>query len=154
MAPDVTLRQADGSGVALSSLRGKPVLIDFWATWCGPCLVSMPLLHRIYDDVNDKGIVFLAIDEDNRAEDATAYLIRHKYPWTDFHDTDFQFEKAFKNTAIPMTVLINAQGKIVHDDFGGDQAALRRAIAALGPEFASTAPSAPVDRAQPAERKN
>ena len=53
-----------------------------------------------------------------------------------------------------MTVLINAQGKIVYDDFGGDQAALRRAIAALGPEFASTAPSAPVDRAQPAERKN
>ncbi|HEX3435426.1 MAG TPA: redoxin family protein, partial [Pseudacidobacterium sp.] len=59
IAPDVTLTHADGSSVALCSLRGKPVLIDFWATWCGPCLVSMPLLHRVYDDVKDKGIMFL-----------------------------------------------------------------------------------------------
>jgi thiol-disulfide isomerase/thioredoxin/outer membrane lipoprotein-sorting protein len=152
MAPDVTLTHADGSKVALSSLRGKPVLIDFWATWCGPCLVSMPLLHRVYDDVKDRAIVFLAIDEDNRAEDATAYLARHKYPWTDIHDTDFQFEKVFKNTAIPLTVLIDAQGKIVYYDFGGDEGALRRAIAALGPEFASVAPSAPENTAQPAAK--
>jgi thiol-disulfide isomerase/thioredoxin len=153
IAPDVKLTRADGSSVALSSLRGKPVLIDFWATWCGPCLVSMPLLHRVYDEVKDKGITFLVIDEDNKAEDAMAYLARHKYPWTGIHDTDFQFEKAFKNTAIPLTVLIDAQGKIVYYDFGGDESALRRAIAALGPEFASVAPSAP-DTAPQAARKD
>lgn len=154
MAPEVTLTHADGSRVVLSSLRGKPILIDFWATWCGPCLVSMPLLHRVYSDVKDKGIMFLVIDEDNRAEDATAFLARHKYPWTDFHDTDFQFEKAFKNTAIPLTVLIDAQGKIVYYDFGGDEGALRRALAALGPEFASVASSTPEKTAKPAAKKN
>jgi thiol-disulfide isomerase/thioredoxin len=154
IAPDVTLTHADGSSATLSSLHGKPVLIDFWATWCGPCLVSMPLLHRVYDDVKDKGITFLVIDEDAKAEDATAYLTRHKYPWTDIHDTDKQLQKAFKDKEIPLTVLIDAQGKIVYYDFGGDEGALRRAIAALGPEFASVASSAPENTAQPADRKN
>jgi thiol-disulfide isomerase/thioredoxin len=148
IAPDVMLTHADGSRVALSSLRGKPVLIDFWATWCGPCLVSMPLLHRVYDDVKDKGIMFLVIDEDNKAEDATAYLARHQYPWTDIHDTDGQLQKAFKSKEIPLTVLIDAQGKIVYYDFGGNEGALRRAIAALGPEFASVAPSPRENTAQ------
>jgi thiol-disulfide isomerase/thioredoxin/outer membrane lipoprotein-sorting protein len=154
IAPDVTLTRADGTKVALSSLRGKPVLIDFWATWCGPCLVSMPVLHRVYDEVKDKGIAFLVIDEDNNAEDAMAYLARHKYAWSDFHDTDKQAQKAFKGEAIPLTVLVDAQGKIVYYDFGGNEETLRRAIAGLGPEFASVAPAAPAASAGEAAKKN
>jgi thiol-disulfide isomerase/thioredoxin len=154
MAPDVTLTRADGSKVALSSLRGKPVLIDFWATWCGPCIASMPSLRRVYSEVKDKGIQVLGIDEDYRPEDATNYLARHKYAWDDFHDTDTQAQKAFKGEAIPLTVLIDAQGKIVYYDLGGHEEPLRRAIAGLGPEFASVAPATPAASAGEAAKKN
>jgi thiol-disulfide isomerase/thioredoxin/outer membrane lipoprotein-sorting protein len=154
MAPDVTRTRADGSKVALSSLRGKPVLMDFWATWCGPCLVAMPMLHHVYDEVKDKGIEFLVVDEDNKPDDATAYLARHKYPWTDFHDTDSKLQKAFKSEGIPLTVLIDAQGKIVYYDFGGNEDTLRRAIAGLGPEFVSAAPAASTSTPSEATKKN
>jgi thiol-disulfide isomerase/thioredoxin len=150
----VTLTRADGTKVVLSSLRGKPVLLDFWATWCGPCIASMPSLHRIYEEVKGKEIEVVAIDEDQKAEDAIQYLVRHKYAWADFHDTDEQLQKAFKGVAIPLTVLIDAQGKIVYYDFGGNEEMLRRAIAALGSEFASIAPAAPAGTASEAAKKN
>jgi thiol-disulfide isomerase/thioredoxin/outer membrane lipoprotein-sorting protein len=154
IAPDVTLTRADGTKVALSTLRGKPVLLDFWATWCGPCIASMPSLHHIYEEVKGKEIEVVAIDEDQKAEDATQYLVRHKYAWADFHDTEEQLQKAFKGAAIPLTVLIDAQGKIVYYDFGGNEETLRRAIAALGPEFASVGPAVPASTASEAAKKN
>jgi thiol-disulfide isomerase/thioredoxin/outer membrane lipoprotein-sorting protein len=154
LAPDVTLTRADGTKVMLSSLRGKPVLLDFWATWCGPCIASMPSLHHIYEEVKGKEIEVIAIDEDSKSDDATNYLTRHKYAWADFHDTDEQLQKAFEGEAIPLTVLLDAQGKIVYYDFGGNEETLRRAIAALGPEFASVAPAAPTSTASEAAKKN
>lgn len=141
LAPDVAFTGADGKKIALSSYRGKPVLLDFWAIWCGPCILSMPGLKRIYSDGKDKGLTVLAVDRDNEAETATLYLARHGYTWTDFHDTDKQVEKQFKGEGIPLVVLVDASGRIVYYDFGGDEAALRKAIAALGPEFASLAPA-------------
>ncbi|RSL16211.1 thiol-disulfide isomerase/thioredoxin [Edaphobacter aggregans] len=136
-APDVQFHAANGSSVSLKSFEGKPVLIDFWATWCGPCLLSMPSLARVYSDAKGKGLVLLSVDEDNLAESATSYLARHNYDWANYHE-DGKIGKAFKNDRIPLTVLIDAKGKIVYYDFGGDEAGLRSAIAALGPEFSST----------------
>jgi len=137
MAPEVSLTAADGKKVELSSYRGKPLLVDFWATWCGPCLLSMPGLNRIYAEVKDKGLAVITIDRDSSPEDATAYLARHLYAWTNFHDTSNEVFKAFKGDAIPLAALIDAQGKIVYYDFSSDEAGLRKAIAALGPEFSS-----------------
>jgi thiol-disulfide isomerase/thioredoxin len=141
MAPDVSFTSADGKRIALSSFRGKPVLLDLWATWCGPCLMSMPSLGRIYKDVKDKGIAVVTADQDNHAESANAYLARHGYGWTNYHDEDKSVYKEFHEVGVPLKVLIDAQGKVVYEDFGGDEAAVRKAIAALGPEFASVAAS-------------
>jgi thiol-disulfide isomerase/thioredoxin len=138
-APDVSFTASDGSQVPLRSLRGKPVLLDLWATWCGPCLASMPAFDRIYRDVKDKGIAVVTADQGDVAQSAAEYLDRHRYSWTNYHDPGRKVATAFKNEAISMTILIDAQGKIVYYGFGGDEAAVRKAIAALGSEFASIA---------------
>ena len=143
IAPDVSFTTADGKKVDLSSYRGKPLLIDLWATWCGPCLLSMPALNRIYVDARNKGLTVVTFDQDIAADDATEYLARHGYSWTNYHDTDKKVMRAFKDESIPLTVLIDAQGKIAYYDLGGDEAAVRKAIAAQGADFSSlSAPAA------------
>ena len=141
VTPEITFKGPDGKKVELSSFRGKPLLIDFWATWCGGCLLSMPAVNRIYSEAKDKGLAVISFDENETANDATLYLARHHYGWTNFHDESKTVENAFKGEGIPLTVLIDSQGKVVYYDFGGDDAALRKAIAALGPEFVSIAPT-------------
>lgn len=142
LAPEVSFAASDKEKISLSSLRGKPLLLDFWATWCGSCLLSMPSFERIYEQVKDKGITVLSFDQDTVPQNAAEYFARHHYAWTNYHDADKTVWKAFKGLAIPTVILIDREGKIVYFDTGGDEAALRKAIAALGPEFAVVAPPA------------
>ncbi|RZU42626.1 TlpA family protein disulfide reductase [Edaphobacter modestus] len=135
-APDVRFLSKDGSGVSLKSYEGKPVLIDFWATWCAPCIQAMPALARLYADAKEKGLVLLSVDEDMAAESAARYFEQHHYNWTNYHD-DGTIGKAFWEEGLPFTILIDAKGKVTYYGFGGNDLALRSAIAALGPEFSS-----------------
>jgi len=139
MAPDVTFSTPDGKKIELSTYRGKPLLIDFWATWCGPCLLSMPALNRIYSETKDKGLQVISFDHSTAADDAAVFLAHHHYAWTNYHDEGNAFFKALKGDAIPLVVLIDSEGKIVYYDFGGDEKELRKVIASLGPQFASIA---------------
>jgi thiol-disulfide isomerase/thioredoxin len=137
-APEIQLTAANGRLTPLSSYRGKPVLLDFWATWCGPCVTSMPDMARLYQDAMPKGLVMLSVDEDEEVKSATDFLVKHGYTWPNTQD-DGKIGDAFKKMGIPLFVLIDAQGKIVFYKAGDDDAGLRKAIAALGPEFASLA---------------
>lgn len=158
-APSVNLHAADGSTVTLDSFHGKPVLIDFWATWCGPCMKSLPAVEKLYRDAADKGLVLLSIDEDHDAKKATDFWAKHKEPWPDFHDDNWETEHAFGNSAIPYFVLIDPSGKITFTHTGeGDStdSLLRAAIAKLGSQFASLAgdtKATVVDRQQAANEK-
>ena len=139
LAPKVSFVEPEGRKIELRSYRGRPVLLDLWATWCGPCIASMPALNRIYMDVRNKGVTVVTVDQDVAAESATEYLARHKYGWSNYHDVEGEVGRAFTAEGIPLTIMMDDQGKIVYYDFGGDEAAVRKAIAALGPEFASIA---------------
>lgn len=139
MAPDVAFTSQDGKKVELSSFRGKPALIDFWATWCGPCLLSMPALNRIYAETKDKGLQVISFDQSTAADDAATYLKRHHYEWTNYHDEGKAVYRALKGDGIPLAVLIDSHGKIVYYNFGSNEMELRKVIAGLGPEFASIA---------------
>jgi thiol-disulfide isomerase/thioredoxin/outer membrane lipoprotein-sorting protein len=139
MAPDFTFAGQDGKKIELSSYRGKPVLIDFWATWCGPCLLSMPALNKIYSETRDKGLEVMSFDQSTASDDAAIYLKRHHYGWTNYHDEGKAVFNALKGEGIPLVVLIDAHGKIVYYDFGNNEMELRRVIAGLGPKFASIA---------------
>ncbi len=141
-APALTLTRADGSKVELASFKGKPVLIDFWATWCEPCVKSMPLLAKLYDETRSQGLVFLSADEDEDAPDATSFLEKKKYAWPNFHDDGSAMNTFGKARGIPHTILIDAKGVVVYDNVGFNEEdnKLLAAIAKLGPQYASLAP--------------
>jgi cytochrome c biogenesis protein CcmG/thiol:disulfide interchange protein DsbE len=146
-APEISFTGPDGKKMDLSSYRGQPVLIDFWATWCGPCLLSMPAFSRIDHDFKSRGLIVISVDQDSMPDNATEYLTRHHYTWTNYHDTDAKISRAFQGDGIPLTILIDAQGKIVYYDWGGDEISLRKAIASLVVKTSSsTTPPAPEQR--------
>jgi thiol-disulfide isomerase/thioredoxin len=131
-APPVQFLLSDGNRIALESYRGKPVLLDFWATWCGPCVLAMPNIERLYSLANKLGLTVISVDEDNDALAAAAYLARHEYAWTNYHDLNGRVRKAFRGNYIPLTILIDAQGKVAYYDSRSNDEALRAAIAKLG----------------------
>jgi thiol-disulfide isomerase/thioredoxin len=137
--PSLRLKSTDGKMVSLDSFRGKPVLIDFWATWCGPCIQALPNVAKIYQEAANKGLVLLSIDQDEEAKTATDFLAKKGYTWPDFHD-DGDIEKLMGSSGIPRVVLVDAQGKIVYDATAPSDDELRTQIAKLGPEYASLQP--------------
>lgn len=131
-APPVQFLLSDGNRIPLEAYKGKPVLLDFWATWCGPCVLAMPNIERLYSLANQIGLTVISVDEDNDALAAAAYLARHEYAWTNYHDLNGRVRKAFRGNFIPLTILIDAQGKVTYYDSRSNDEALRAAIAKLG----------------------
>jgi thiol-disulfide isomerase/thioredoxin len=138
--PSLKLKSADGKVVSIESFRGKPVLLDFWATWCGPCVEALPQLAQIYAEAKDKGFVLLAVDQDEEANTGAEFLLKKGYNWPDFHDGNGEVEKLVGSSGIPRTMLVDAQGKITYDASGMDEDKLRTEIARRGPDYASLAP--------------
>ena len=134
-APAIDLKSSDGTTVSLASYRGRPVLLDLWATWCPPCVEGLWHLEHIYAEAKDKGLAVISVDQDEEAKTATDFLAKNGYTWPNFHD-DGQSLRALGPSPIPRTLLIDAQGKIVYDRVGGSEDEVRAAIAKLGSEYA------------------
>lgn len=135
-APALTLHAADNSALPLSSLRGHPVLIDMWATWCGPCLEEMPLIDHIFQKTRSTGLVVLGLDYDENPRTALNFMKRKNYGWANYHGDPKETE--FPHDGIPCHVLIDAEGKIVYyRNENDDEAGLVSAIKQLGPTFAA-----------------
>jgi len=113
-APDFTLRQIEGSNLRLAEQRGNVVLVNFWATWCGPCRVEMPHLNRLYDKYRSAGFVLLGvnIDDDPAAAKALAGKLGLKFPV--LLDTDKKVVGSYDLNAMPATVLIDRDGRVRH----------------------------------------
>lgn len=141
--PSLKFKAADGKTVAIESFRGKPVLIDFWATWCAPCVAAMPKLAALYNEGKDKGLVLISVDQDEDPAKAADLLAKKGYAWPNFHDGDGAIEKLMGSSPIPRLVLVDPQGRIVYDGAGADENRLRKHISQLGPEFRDLAPKAP-----------
>jgi thiol-disulfide isomerase/thioredoxin len=138
-APPLKLKSAAGRIQTLDSFRGKPVLIDLWATWCGPCVDALPKLNQLYHEAAKNGLVVISVDRDEEAKTATDFLAKKGYAWPNFHD-DGETEKLVGSSGIPRTLLIDAQGKVIYDAAGMNEGDLRTQIAKLGPEYAFLAP--------------
>ncbi len=111
-APDFTLKRADGRNLRLQEQRGQVVLVNFWATWCGPCRQEMPHLNRLYDKYRNSGFTLLAvnIDDDPRTALATAAKLGLRFPV--LLDTDKTVSRRYDLGSMPATVLIDRDGKV------------------------------------------
>jgi len=113
-APDFSLKTVDGKDVKLSDLKGKVVLIDFWATWCGLCRESLPHLQHISEnkDLGDKGLVVLAINGEGNKEATRKFLEDNHYTFTVPLDDKNTASGSYWVAAIPTTVLVGRDGAV------------------------------------------
>ena len=112
-APDFTLMNQDRQPVTLSGLKGKVVLFDFWATWCGPCRAMIPHERELVEKYKDKPFAILSVSADSEKGDLTEFLGSEKMPWTHWWDGEKgPVTKMFKIKAFPTLYLIDAKGVI------------------------------------------
>lgn len=112
LAFDFQLNNLEGKTVSLSGLRGQPVLLNFWATWCPPCKAEMPFLQQINDSYSNKGLVVLEIDIGESADTVIQFLHENNLTLQVLLDTDKKVALAYGIAAIPTTYLIDKNGII------------------------------------------
>ena len=118
-APDFQLRDLNGHLMTLSGLRGKVVLLNFWATWCGPCRVEMPAMEQLYRMFQRKDFEILAVSTDARGAAITRpFQQEHRLTFPILHDPDYRVGLTYGARSLPMTFLIDRQGIIRHQIFG------------------------------------
>ncbi|HEY2251020.1 MAG TPA: redoxin domain-containing protein, partial [Planctomycetaceae bacterium] len=136
-APVFELDLLAGGRFKLAEQKGHVVVLDFWATWCGPCLAAMPQVDRAVRDFHDQGVQLIAVNLEEGPKPIQSMLERHKLDLTVALDRDGVVAGKYQATAIPQTVVIDREGKIVRVFIGGgpqfeDQ--LRTALKTLFPD--------------------
>lgn len=113
-APDFTLPSLGGENVRLQEQRGRVVMINFWASWCGPCREEMPHLSRLYEKYRASGFTVLAIniDEDPHKAARLAQQLGMRFPV--LLDTGKQVSRTYDLSAMPSTVLVDRDGRVRH----------------------------------------
>ena len=113
-APEVGYTLLDGKPAHLSDLRGRVVLVNFWATWCGPCKVEMPHLNRLYEKYRAAGFELLGVNIDDDPKAAVALATRMGLKFPVLLDTDKSVTRRYALDSMPGTVLIDRDGKVRH----------------------------------------
>ena len=127
--PDFDEKDIDGQPCSIASFKGKLVLIDFWATWCGPCIAELPNLLKTYEKYHDKGFEIIGISLDQDRDKLTTFIKEKKMGWPQFFDgRGWQNKLASKYgvKSIPATYLLDKEGKVIAAGLRGD--ALEKAV--------------------------
>ncbi len=111
-APNFTLNSRNGDVVSLADLKGQVVMINFWATWCGPCRQEMPLLDALYKRYNRMGFTLLGVNVEEDSSGADKWLADTPVTFPILYDTKNQVSKLYDITAMPSTVLVDRQGNV------------------------------------------
>ncbi|MBS1818177.1 MAG: TlpA family protein disulfide reductase [Acidobacteria bacterium] len=111
-APDVTFRTVDGASVHVADLKGKVVLVDFWASWCIPCRKSFPAIEQLHHDFESKGLVVIAVSVDEESKNADLFLSKYPHTMRVALDPKGTAAEAFKVNAMPSTMIIDRSGHV------------------------------------------
>ena len=138
MAADFKLKSVAGKEISLQDVKGNFVLLDFFATWCGPCRRDLPAVEKLHQEFHGKGLMVIGVDGGEDSETVSQFLRTSKLSYPVLLTPDNQVMQSYSVTAFPTLVLLDAYGKIVfyHVGAGGDKA-LRESLAKLGLEAES-----------------
>lgn len=136
-APDFTVYDRDGNPANLSDYRGKPVVLNFWASWCGPCKMEMPDFEQMYTQLGDQ-VQFLMVNVTDNAQEtvksASSFIDAQGYTFPVFYDTSQAASIAYGIYSLPTTYFIDAEGYAVAQATGAlDAALLQKGIDMLLP---------------------
>jgi peroxiredoxin len=112
LAPDFTLRSVDGPNLRLQEQRGRVVMVNFWATWCGPCREEMPQLNKLYAKYRASGFVLLGVNVDDDARHAADVARRMGLAFPVLLDTDKAVISRYAVSTMPSTLLIDRDGRL------------------------------------------
>ena len=120
-APDIELATADGNMVKLSDLRGQPIILNFWASWCPPCRAEMPAIQAVYQAYHNDGLIILAVNASNQDDltDANAFVTGLQLSFPIYFDKTGNAQDAYKVSALPTTFFIDRDGIIQSVVIGG-----------------------------------
>ena len=120
IAPDFSLNNFNGEEVSLRDFRGHPVMLNFWATWCGPCRFEMPFIQEIYEDPDwtAKELVILAVNIGESRAEAEGFMKDNGLTFTVLLDSSSSVAQAYNIRSIPTTLFIDKDGIIEHIDVG------------------------------------
>ncbi|MNK13347.1 Thiol-disulfide oxidoreductase ResA [compost metagenome] len=111
-APDLKFKDQTGKVVTLNELKGKIVFLNFWATWCPPCLAEMPSINKLYEKHKDnKDVVFILLDADSNFEKANGYMNARKYTMPVYQMASNVPEQIFAGS-LPTTIVFDKQGRL------------------------------------------
>jgi cytochrome c biogenesis protein CcmG/thiol:disulfide interchange protein DsbE len=117
-APDFELTTFDGQAYSLQALRGQIVVVNFWASWCIPCLDEAPILESAWRQYKDQGVVFIGVDYVDTETEAKAFLQRFDITYPNGPDLGTRVSQAYRITGVPETYIVNRDGTLAHAQIG------------------------------------
>ncbi len=121
--PDFDEKDMDGKPLSVANFKGKIVLVDFWATWCGPCVAELPNVIATYGKYHDKGFEVIGISLDQEKDKLTGFIKEKKVPWAQYFDGkgwQSKLGQKYGINSIPATYLIDKEGKIIGKNLRGE----------------------------------
>ena len=121
---DFTMKQPNGKKLSLHKIKGSYILLDFWASWCGPCRAENPHLIKLYEKFNKKGLQIIGISLDDDKKDWVKAIEKDKLPWlhvSELKGWENQLAEKYKISSVPFTILLDSNYKVIANQFSASQ---------------------------------
>ncbi len=120
-APDFSLQNIEGESISLSDYKGKVILLNFWASWCGPCIAEMPSIENLHKTVKDENIQVVTINLGESKDVVSNFMSKNGYSFNSLLDSDNSVAGIYGIRSIPTTYIINKEGNIVASKLGSHE---------------------------------